>query len=272
MRHTRCGFIAMTARGFMATAALGALLGLPAGAQAQRSSAQITSLYMTTEQAYDAYASNSPAAPKVTAFPQGVDNVGVFFDYQGVRAHKTTYRVAFFQHGTEVRHGAVHTFGYANGWELLRIPADELQAMGSYKATLYVGNAATLSTAFSVIRTPTIDSAYMITAGAWNAFAADPNGAADPPRATRFPSGVASVGAYFSYSGMARADKHYVAVYDARDKQMHRSKTYGAGSYVPGGSIAIILPADSGNYPKGKYRTDLYVNGAMVKSIAWTAR
>ena len=257
-------------RGFMVAAAIGSLLVLPATAHAQRAATQIVGLYMTTEEAYNAYSNNSPAPPRVAAFPQGVAVVGVYLHYRGAKPHKTTYRVGFRHNGAEVRHGVLHTFDYVSGETVLSIPADAMQARGAYQATLYVDGAATLTTNFSVIRTPTIDVAYMITAKAWDAY--DPNGKSDPPRATSFPAGVDRVGAFFSYTGMAKADIHYVAVYDALGKQVHRSQNHDAAGYVPNGSIAIILPADSGHYPRGKYRTDLYVNGAMVKSVPWSAK
>jgi hypothetical protein len=199
-------------RSFLVAAALGSLVVFPATAHAQRAAAQIVGLYMTTEQAYNAYGNYSPAPPRVDAFPQGVAIVGVYLHYRGVKPHKTTYRVGFRRNGAEVRHGVLHTFDYVAGETVLSIPADEMQARGAYRATLYVDGVATLTTNFTVIRTPTIDKAYMITAKAWDAY--DPNGKSDPPKATGFPAGVARVGAFFSYSGMVKTDLHYVAVYD----------------------------------------------------------
>jgi hypothetical protein len=257
-------------RSFLVAAALGSLVVFPATAHAQRAATQIVGLYMTTEEAYNAYSNNSPAPPRVDAFPQGVSIVGVYLHYRGAKPHKTTYRVGFRHNGAEVRHGVLHTFDYVAGETVLSIPADEMQVKGAYQATLYVDGRATLTTNFSVIRTPTVDSAYMITAKAWDAY--NPNGKSDPPKATGFPAGVARVGAFFSYSGMAKADLHYVAVYDALGNLVHRSQNHDAAGYVPDGSIAIILPADAGHYPKGQYRTDLYVNGAMVKSLPWSAK
>jgi hypothetical protein len=251
--------------------ALGSLVLLPARAHAQRTATQIIGLYMTTDEAYNAYgsANTSPAPPQVRAFPTGVSYVGVYIHYRGARPHKTSYRVGFRHGSAEVRHGSLHTFDYADGAAVLGIPADEMQALGPYKATLYVDGVPAMSVAFSVIRTPTIDTAYMITGKAWDAF--DPNGTAVPPKTTAFPANVARVGAYYSYSGMHRADVHYVAVYNAVGKLVHRSHD-NTTSFVPEGAFAIILPADDGSYPRGTYRTDLYIDGAMVKSLAWSAR
>lgn len=270
MRRAQCGFMAMTGHGFVVAAVIGALLCLPARVHAQRAATQIVSLYMTTEPAYNAYGNHSPAPPNVVAFPKGMANVGVYLHYRGAQAHKTSYRVGFLHNGAEVRQGALHEFAYTNGETVLLIPAAELQALGPYKATLYVNGAATLTTDFSVVRAPTIATAYMITARTWNAYT--PDGKTDPPKAEGFPTGVARVGAFFAYSGMTKADRHYVAVYDASGKQAHRSQDHDAAGYVPDGTIAIILPADAGHYPKGQYRTDLYVNGAMVKSMPWSAQ
>lgn len=259
-------------RGLIVLATLAALVGLPVKAHAQRAAIQIISAYMTTEPAYNAFATTSPSPrpPKVTVYPVGVANVAVYIDYSGGKPHKTTYRIGFRHNGSEVRHGALHTFGYNTGDLVQEIPADELQETGAYKATLYVDGAATQTIAFSVIKTPSIEKAYMITAQAWDAY--DPNKHNAPPRATRIPAGAARVGLYFSYSGMAKADVHYVAVYNASGKLVHRSLDHTAGSFVPDGSSAIILPADAGRYPKGHYRTDLYINGAMVKSVPWLAQ
>jgi hypothetical protein len=33
-----------------------------------------------------------------------------------------------------------------------------------------------------------------------------------------------------------------------------------------------MLPAASGAYPKGIYRADVYVDGALVLSLPWVAR
>ncbi len=256
-------------RSVIAMAAIGSLVSLPARVHAQRAAIQIVSMYMTTEQAYEAYnSSNAAAPPIVEAFPQGVASVGFYLHYRGATV-KASYRVGFVHNGTEVRHGALHSFDRVAGETVLSIPADALQAKGAYKATLYVNDAAIKTVGFSVITTPTIDKGYMITAKAWEAFSATSKTA--PSKSTSFAAGVARVGAYFSYTGMAKADVYFVAVYDANGTRAHRSLNHTA-QYVPNGAVAIILPADAGSYPRGKYRTDLYVNGAMVKSVPWSTR
>jgi hypothetical protein len=206
--------------------------------------------------------------PKVVAFPVGVNNVGFYFDYSGAKL-KVSYRVGFKHSGTEVRHGAIHLFDSKASEIVLSIPADELQLPGAYTATLYVNDVAAKAVGFSVINTPTIKSAYMITERAWNSFGSTSKNA--PVQSKSFAAGVASVGAYFSYSDMLKRDVHYIAVYDATGKMVSRSSDNHA-EYVPNGDIAIILPADAGRYPKGKYRTDLYINGAMVRSMPWSTR
>jgi hypothetical protein len=256
-------------RSVIAGAVIAALSCLPSRVQAQRAVLQITTMYMTTQAAYVVFGSgHSLPPPKVTAFPVGVSDVGVYFDYSNGKL-KTSYRVGFFHGGTEVRHGAEHSFDDTASGIVLSIPAQELQAVGAYKATLYVNEVAVKTIGFTVINTPTITSAYMITAKAWNAY--QPTSSRAPAKTTSFPAGVASVGAYFSYDTMVKSDIHYIAVYDAMGKLAHRSHDSTA-SYVPSGDIAIILPSDAGHYAKGTYRADLYINGAMVRSIAWNSK
>jgi hypothetical protein len=227
-------------------------------------------MYMTTQEAYTVFGASNTSVPppKVTAFPVGVNDVGFYFDYSGAKL-KVAYRVGFAHTGTEVRHGAIHLFDGTASEIVLSIPADELQLPGAYTATLYVNNVAAKTVGFSVINTPTIKTAYMITEKAWNSYGSTSKGA--PVQSKSFPAGVASVGAYFSYSDMLKRDVHYFAVYDATGKLACRSSD-STPQYVPGGDIAIILPADSGKYGKGTYRTDLYINGAMVRSIPWSTR
>jgi hypothetical protein len=258
-------------RNLLAVVAIWSLISLPVHAHAQRAASQIVGSYMTTYEAFNAFNSdNSDAPPKVTAYPEGVAYVGFYFHYRGMKPKKDTFRVGFTYNGGEVRHGTVHTFDSDAGQEVLAIPADNIHLFGPYKATLYIDNAATKSVSFKVIVTPKITEAYMITAKAWEAFG--PNSKNDPSPTVTFAAGVARVGAFFSYTGMVKADVHSVAVYNsATGNQVHRSDDTTA-QYVPDGAIAIILPADAGAYPKGKYRTDLYIDNAMVKSITWTAK
>src|SRR5713226_4828125 len=100
-------------RSVIAMAAICSLLSLPARVHAQRAAIQIVSVYMTTEQAYEAYnSSNAAAPPMVEAFPQGVASVGFYLHYRGATV-KASYRVGFVRNGTEVRHGALHSFDRA---------------------------------------------------------------------------------------------------------------------------------------------------------------
>lgn len=255
-------------------AAIGSSVFLPAQTHAQQLAAaiHISHLYMTTEPAYNAFNSdpNSVSPPRVTAFPKGVANVCVHLSYANISKANTPYRAAFFYKGAEVRHGTIHTFGYTAGEVVLLIPADKMQALGAYKVILYVNNKAMGSTSFAVIRNITMGRAYMITAKAWNAW--NPNGNSLPAKTSTFSSGVSEVGMFFTYTGMAKADVHYLVVYDRLGKVAYRSPNHGSDGYVPTGSVADLLPATSGHYSKGSYRTDLYVNGAMVQSVAWTVR
>jgi hypothetical protein len=256
---------------FLALAALGSLAGIPAGAHAQRAAFQIVSSYMTTDEAFNAYnAKSTEAPPTVQAFPVGVDNYGYYFHYRGMKPKKDTFRVGFTSKGGEVRHGAVHTFDDAAGEETLAIPSDTMQQPGSYKATLYIDDKSAQSVSFKVIVTPKITSAYMITEKAWEAFGSSSK--SNPAKMSSFAAGVARVGVFISYTGMAKTDVHYVGVYNnANGSQVHRSDD-ATSQYVPSGAVAIALPDDAGSYPKGTYRTDIYIDYAMVKSITWTVK
>jgi hypothetical protein len=258
-------------RGLAAAAVIGSLVGFPAATRAQGATFRIVGAYMTTEEAFSAYNSSNPALPpQVGAYPQGLDNIAFYFQYASVKPNKDTFRVGFTFQGGEVRHGTVHTFDQDAGTTVLEIPADAMQLPGTYKATLYVDSTAAKSVSFKVILTPTITTEYMITAKAWEGFG--PNSKGDPAQTTTFASGATRVGVFFAYTGMAKTDVHYVAVYNnANGGLMHRSQD-STDQYVPDGSLAIILPADAGAYPKGKYRTDVYINKAMVKSITWTVK
>ncbi len=256
---------------FLAAAAVLYLFGVPVGAHAQRTSYQISASYMTTEEAFNAYnAKSTEPPPQVQAYPVGVANVGFYFHYSGMKANKDTFRVGFTAKNAEVRHGSLHTFDGEAGEETLAIPAATMQRLGSYKATLYIDNVAAKSAGFKVIVTPKVSKAYMITEQQWQAFG--PTSKNDPPAAASFAAGVSRVGVFYSYTGMAKTDVHYVGVYNnANGSQLHRSDD-NTPQYVPSGALAILLPADAGRYPKGAYRTDLYIDHAMVKSITWAVK
>lgn len=259
-------------RSLLAAATLATLVTVPAGAHAQRLMAyQIVNSYMTTQEAFGSYNSNSAEPPPmVEAFPVGVDNVGYYFHYRGMKPDKDTFRIGFTYQGGEVRHGSLHTFDDEAGEETLTIPADSMQLPGPYKATLYIDDKPAQSVSFKVIFTPKITNAYMITEKAWNAFGPDSKN--DPSKAPSFAAGVSRVGVFYAYTGMVKTDIHYVGVYNnANGSLVHRSDN-AKSSYVPSGSVAIILPDDAGSYPRGTYRTDLYVNYAMVKSMTWTVK
>ena len=115
-----------------------------------------------------------------------------------------TFRVGFTYKAGEVRHGALHTFDDDAGEETLAIPADTMQQPGSYKATLYIDDKSAQSVSFKVIVTPKITAAYMITEKAWEAFGSSSKG--NPAKMTSFAAGVARVGVFISYTGMAKTD------------------------------------------------------------------
>jgi hypothetical protein len=110
----------------------------------------------------------------------------------------------------------------------------------------------------------------MITGKTFDIFDTKP-GSPAPAKAGTFPANVTRVGIYYEYTGASGKDIYYGAVYDKLGKMVHRSLNH-PFQYKPNGAVALILPADSGAYPAGSYRADIYIDGALATSVPWTAK
>jgi hypothetical protein len=265
MRTMRHSLIALLSAGIVAA-------GLAPASQAHRAAAAtITTIYMSTDPAYAAYDISHPVAPpQVTAFPVNVEFLAVYFVYTGATPKHTTFRVDFTHGSTVARTGQSHTLNGSSGKFIVDLPSEGKLSKGSYQARLYLDNAPAASTTFSLVTTPTVTKGYMITGKAFDNFDTKP-GSPGPVKTTSFPANVARVGIYYTYKGATAGDIYFGAVYDRSGKLVHRSHDH-PFQYKPNGEIALVLPADSGSYPAGSYRSDIYVNKALVESVPWTAK
>ncbi len=232
----------------------------------------ITGYYTITDGAYTAYTPNHAVTPpKVSTFAlKGTTYVGVHFVYAGAKPKVTSFHVDFLKGSTIIRHGATHTFDNVNGEDVLDIPADLLTSVGTYRANLYINSVLAGSTPFTVIATPNIGKTYMITGKEFDNFSGDSN-KADPPKTSSFPANVDRVAVYFLYDGAKAKDRYWAIVYDKYGKQVHSSLKH-PFQYLGTGSVALRLSADSGKYPAGAYRTDVYFDGAVVQVANWVTK
>lgn len=265
MRMVRLSCAALLVAGVLATEQAPALHARPL-------TARVITMYLSSDAAFhtfDRNPSHAVAPPRVSKYPTGVQYIAAYFEYAGVSPGKTTFHVDYAQGRTVVRTGQMHTLGYGAGSQMLELPAQGYLSKGVYQAKLYVDGALATSTSFSLIRAPSITSSYMITGKEFDNF--DTKSGKKPARIAGFPANVARVGIYYEYQGATDKDSYYGAVYDKNGKLVHRSHDH-PYQYRPAGDLVLILPADSGAYPAGTYRTDIYINQAPVTSVTWTAK
>jgi hypothetical protein len=231
----------------------------------------VTNYYTITDGAYTAYApDHAVTPPKVSIFGlKTTTYVGVHFFYSGAKAKSTSFHVDFLKGATVVRRGAIHTLDNVNGEDVLDIPADLLTTAGRYKANLYINSVLAASTPFTMITTPTVGKTYMITGAQFDKFTGSQK--TDPPKTSTFPANVDRVAVYFLYSAAGKKDQYWAIVYDKYGKQVHSSLKH-PFQYLPSGSVALRLSADSGKYPAGAYRTDIYFDGAVIQVDNWATK
>jgi hypothetical protein len=243
---------------------------LPSHAHSARA-LSISNYYTITDGAYTAYTpDHAVTPPKVSVFGlKTTTYVGVHFLYNGAKAKTTSFHVDFLRGSTVVRHGAIHTLDNVNGEDVVDIPADLLTSAGAYKANLYINSVLAGSTSFTMIATPSLSKSYMITGAQFDKFNSTQKN--DPPKTASFPANVDRVAVYFVYDGAKKKDQYWAIVYDKYGKQVHSSLKH-PFQYLSTGSVALRLSADSGKYPAGPYRTDIYFDGAVVQVVNWSTK
>ncbi len=228
------------------------------------------SIYTTTDAAYSAFDPlHAVPPPMVSRFPTSVRYLAVWIAFTGATAHKMTFRVDFVQGKRIVRRGDRYPVSSSSGRYVLDMPSDGLLHQGSYKAVLHLGNRSAASTWFSLIPTPRVSVAYMIRSTALGRPTAKGN--TRPPGTAWYPAKSARVGVYLAYQGASRSNRISAAIYDRYGRLSYQSPARPLQP-APRGAIGLMLPAASGAYPKGIYRTDVYVDGALVLSLPWVAR
>jgi hypothetical protein len=249
----------------------GVLLQTPvrAGAAAPPRPA-ISMVYLTTDQAYDAFdPRHGVAPPAVTHFPRAVQYVAIYFSFKAAKAGKTTFHVNFLKNNKAVRRGEIHPLSSADGTYLLDLPGTAHLKQGKYQAAIYLDAHRSATTDFWIEKTPIVRAAYLIGPVALARY--NTRHPTAPTRSGPVKAGTKQVGVYLRYGAAKKGTILAAAVYDHYGRLAATVPTRTL-AHAPTGAVALALNPSAGKYSAGTYRIDISLDGAVAVSIPWKAR
>lgn len=230
----------------------------------------ISMVYLTTDQAYDAFDPlHAVAPPAVTHFPLSVQYVAIYFSFKAAKAGKTTFHVNFLKNNKAVRRGEIHPLSSADGTYLLDLPGTARLKQGKYQAALYLDAHRAATTDFWIEKTPIVRAAYLIGPVALARY--NTKHPVAPTRSGPVMAGTKQVGLYLRYGAAKKGTTLAVAVYDHFGR-LAASVPTRTLAHAPTGAVALALNPSAGKYPAGSYRIDISLDGAVAVSVPWKAR
>jgi len=240
---------------------------------------RISAFYPITKAAYRIWLPNpkAPAPPVTHAFPKGTIDVGYYFHFHDVVAHRTTYQVVVYdQTGAPYSTGNIHKASYFTGEIANYFGGGEPFDNGSYRMDVQLNGVVAASTTFSVGTamsvTPIstegaigqrVNTFYPISLAAYKSWTSH---APAPAPSRAFPRGTTSIGYYIAYQDMATKSTFQVVIDDQSGAASATGSKH-AFSYPRGEQLSYFSgPA----YKNGAYHMDLIVNGIVVDSVAFT--
>jgi len=235
--------------------------------------ATVASFYSTTLAQYNAWPGTNSAPPPtpISRFTKGTQVVTFYFRYQGAIANSTTFQIIIRDHkGAAIFPSKVHKLGGASGGFMLSMNFGAAFQPGVYKVALLIDGLTVANTPFTVGNPPgavLITHLYSTTSAAYDAWGTNGN-YAPPPRTINLPAGSRLVGIYFVYSGAVPKVSTYQIV--VRDRTGAAYFTGQVHKFVNVANDHMSELDNGGAFPKGVYKVQILVNGAVAATTAFT--